>query len=639
MSFRRFVTAAGLVVLPALPLAGCGGDSAPTPAPIQKQSTISVKISPTSAMVQASTGQTFTSTVTGDVLSKGVIWTVSGAGCAGNSCGTLSPTSSASGETITYTAPSTVATALTVTITATSAADGTKSSAATITVLPSPVVTVSPAAVTVNTGGAPQVFTATVQNDSQDKGLTWALSGNACTGTTCGTISPVSSPSGATVTYTSPANAALPATVVLTATSVTDNAVTASATITLVAPPAPTPSSPLILGAASVDEGFGEPVIAIDTSGNIDVAWINAAGPEFVRSSDGGTTFSTPVNIPSDMQDTIDGNNIQMGLDGNGSINLLWHRELTPTGTVPNSFFSRSVDGGATFSTPANPGGATSAQLAVEHDGSITIAWFDQTTSDLLAIHSSDGVNFTSPTTVAPAVPNTNVMDLAAVTGPQGQIYIFWTQVGTMSDCSILSSSSIDAGSTFIPASTISVGAGSCNQTPSATADPDGNVNVAWDADGTSVFLSRSTNAGATFSSPVSVRTSTNPGSPIVASGPDAAIYVLVDTVSGPALSRSTDDGATFSAILSPAVLGGLLAVDSCSNITVVGQGDKGRVEYQRSTDSGATFADPVVVSDLLFNVEEQLTIDKNGNVHIVWGVDGPPDIEYVRIPTTCNLH
>jgi len=630
-----------LAALPvALPLAGCGGDSAPTPtpAPVQKKPSISVSVSPTSVMVQAGKGQSFTSIVSGDAQDKGVTWTLSGAGCTGSACGTLSSTSSASGAAITYTAPTALPTSSTVTLTATSVADGTKSSAATITVLPPPVVTVSPAVVTVNTGGVTQVFTATVQNDAQDKGVTWTLSGTACTTATCGTISPSSSASGATVTYTSPASAPIPTTVLLTATSVADNAATAAATITLAAPPAPTPSSPLLLGAASVDEGFGEPVIATDTSGNIDVAWINGSGPEFVRSTDGGITFSAPLNIPSDMQDTVSGNNIQMGVDGNGSINLLWHRELTPTGTVPNSFFSRSTDGGVTFSTPVNPGGATSAQLLVEQDASIAIVWFDQTTSDLLAIHSADGVNFSSPVTVAAAVLNTNGMDLIALTGPQGQIYIFWTQVGTMTNCSILSTSSIDGGNTFLPASTISGGAGSCNQTPSATVDSSGNVIVAWDADGASVFFSRSTNAGATFSAPVNVLNSINPSSPTLATGPDNITYVLVETASGPTLTQSTD-GATFSGTANPPALGQLLAVDSCSNVTVVGQGDKGRIEYQRSTDGGVTFADPVVVSDLLFNVEEQLVVDKSGNVHIVWGVDGPPDIEYVRIPTTCSVH
>jgi hypothetical protein len=79
---------------------------------------------------------------------------------------------------------------------------------------------------------------------------------------------------------------------VLTATSVADSTVAAAASITLAAPPAPTPSAPLNLGEASVPEGFGIPVIATDAAGNVDVAWINQPGPEFVRSINGGPTFS-----------------------------------------------------------------------------------------------------------------------------------------------------------------------------------------------------------------------------------------------------------------------------------------------------------------------------------------------------------
>ena len=136
------------------------------------------------------------------------------------------------------------------------------------------------------------------------------------------------------VTYTSPASAVNPGTIVLTATSVADNTASAAATITLSTPPAPTPSSPLNLGEASVPEGFGEPVIATDSAGNIDVAWINQPGPEFVRSTNGGTTFSAPLIIPSNMQDTVEGNNVQMGVDGNGNINLLWHRSGTSTSSA-----------------------------------------------------------------------------------------------------------------------------------------------------------------------------------------------------------------------------------------------------------------------------------------------------------------
>lgn len=63
-----------------------------------------------------------------------------------------------------------------------------------------------------------------------------------------------------------------------------------------------------------------------------------------------------------------------------------------------------------------------------------------------------------------------------------------------------------------------------------------------------------------------------------------------------------------------------------------------GFVAYQRSTDGGATFSPPAKISDQAGDFEEQMTIDKSGNVHIVWGVDSPPEIEYVRIPTTCHL-
>jgi hypothetical protein len=72
--------------------------------------------------------------------------------------------------------------------------------------------------------------------------------------------------------------------------------------------------------------------------------------------------------------------------------------------------------------------------------------------------------------------------------------------------------------------------------------------------------------------------------------------------------------------------------------VTTIGTENGGYIVYQRSTDGGATFSAPVRISDFPFNYNEQITVDKAGNVHMVWGVDGPPDIEYVRIPTTCYV-
>jgi len=90
---------------------------------------------------------------------------------------------------------------------------------------------IAPISVTVPTSGAVP-FTATVSNDSSNKGVTWTLSqgGVACS-PGCGTISPTSTASGAATTYTAPAAVPSPATVIVTATSAADPAKSASATV------------------------------------------------------------------------------------------------------------------------------------------------------------------------------------------------------------------------------------------------------------------------------------------------------------------------------------------------------------------------------------------------------------------------
>jgi hypothetical protein len=211
-----------------------------------------------------------------------------------------------------------------------------------------------------------------------------------------------------------------------------------------------------------------------------------------------------------------------------------------------------------------------------------------------------------------------------------------------MTDCSIFFSASQDAA-TYSTPTPISDNAGSCNQTPAVTVDASGNVDVAWDADGASLFFSGSPNSGGTFSAPVSIPTGASPNSQEMGVGPDGTIYVLWLTSQSARFASSVDSGATFLATpatlpLSTATGPAVFGVDACSNITVVGQGANVNIVFQRSIDSGATFSEPVKISDFSFDYEQQLVVDKSGNVHITWGVDGPPDIEYVRLPSTCSI-
>ncbi len=101
-------------------------------------------------------------------------------------------------------------------------------------------VTTSPGTASVP-ANQPQQFTATVQNDSANKGVTWTLSGAGCSGSTCGMLSATSSASDTPITYTAPASVPNPATVTLTATSAADTTKSDSAAITVSASPPPPP--------------------------------------------------------------------------------------------------------------------------------------------------------------------------------------------------------------------------------------------------------------------------------------------------------------------------------------------------------------------------------------------------------------
>ena len=171
---------------------GGGGGSTPPPA------ALSVAMSVATASVQVGTVQTFTAMVANDSGNKGVTWTLSGAGCSGTACGTVTPGSSASGTPITYTAPGTVPSPTTVILTATAVADATKSASSTITLTTTPLpvgVTLSVPTANVVVNGT-QAFIATVTGDTASKGVTWAVTGGGCTGATCGTVTPTSSASG-----------------------------------------------------------------------------------------------------------------------------------------------------------------------------------------------------------------------------------------------------------------------------------------------------------------------------------------------------------------------------------------------------------------------------------------------------------
>jgi len=163
--------------------------------------------------------QLLTARVTG-TSNTAVTWGLSGAGCTVSSCGTLS-TSSLSAV---YLAPSVVPKPAIVNVIATSVVDLTKSASANLIIVPTVVVGVTPANLSV-TAGATQQFAASVTGTTITA-VDWTVSGAGCSGTACGTIN-------SSGLFTAPHAVPSPATVTATATSVADSTKSASADITI----------------------------------------------------------------------------------------------------------------------------------------------------------------------------------------------------------------------------------------------------------------------------------------------------------------------------------------------------------------------------------------------------------------------
>ncbi len=212
-------------------LAGCaakGGDEEPPP-------TITVSVSPGAAECRIGDSCSFAATVNGST-NKAVTWSLSGTGCAGVSCGTIS----ADGV---YTAPASVPVPPTVTVRATSQAAPGKSAVATVTIVSDVAVTVWPASAKVKTDDAYQ-FGHTLSG-SADTSVTWSLSGTGCSGAACGTID-------STGLYRAPAVVPGVATVTVRATSVVDPGRSADASLVIIS----TGESKLSGGYAWFQRGF-----------------------------------------------------------------------------------------------------------------------------------------------------------------------------------------------------------------------------------------------------------------------------------------------------------------------------------------------------------------------------------------------
>jgi hypothetical protein len=303
----------------------------------------------------------------------------------------------------------------------------------------------------------------------------------------------------------------------------------------------------------------------------------------FSRSTDGGVTFSTaPQNLSNSTGYSY---SPRIAVDASGGVNVLW---VDTTPGYRAVFFRRSADGGATFSAPTNvskgPADSGNPEVAVDAGGNIIVVWEnDNITFGVFCAHSVDGgASFSPPVPVNPATSTTGSHGPQLALDASGNLYVAWEDdFNSQSDISFSSSS--DQGATFSTATNLS-NSGSASGAQLAV-DSSGNVNVVW-VDGTSkvsnILFRRSADKGVSFSSPKNLSNSLGKAS-----------YAQI-------------------------------SVDAGGNVYVVWQGTvppslSGDIFFARSADGGATFATLNLANSFGGTPLPRLTVDAAGNINVSW--------------------
>lgn len=333
--------------------------------------------------------------------------------------------------------------------------------------------------------------------------------------------------------------------------------------------------------------GFSfNPRMAVGSAGNVDVVWEDDTpgntAIRFSHSSNSGVTFTAPINLSND---SADSGSQQIAADTTGDIYVVWEHDSLNLGI----FFSRSTDGGATFSAPTdlstNASGSFSPQMAVGSGGNLTVVWEDdaQLTSDISFSHSSDhGTTFSIPESLSLHAGNSVSAQVA--TDLNGNIDVVWAN-NSPGNFDVFFSRSADNGSTFSSPKDISNASGLA-QNPQMGVDAKGNINVIWQDNtppdfNSDIYFARSSDGGVTFSSPLNIS------------------------------STAGFSGNSF------------LTVDAGANINVAWEdntpGNKD-IFFSHSTDSGATFSAPLNLSnDPGLSLAADIAADRNGNINVTW--------------------
>ncbi|MEX0597524.1 MAG: sialidase family protein [Candidatus Paceibacterota bacterium] len=192
------------------------------------------------------------------------------------------------------------------------------------------------------------------------------------------------------------------------------------------------------------------PRIRVDES-NVYVVWnemgVNASAIFFSSSNDNGNSFSDPVNVSNNPRESLDA-----GIAVNkNKIYLVWNQKTFDSSDI---YFSKSNDNGNKFSEPINLSKSKNVsqiirdtQIAISGD-KIFVVWYDITEygSDVFFTRSVDGgLTFSIPINLSQTNARSELPQIAA---NNEKVYVVW-QDFSQGNGEIFLRESTDAGATF----------------------------------------------------------------------------------------------------------------------------------------------------------------------------------------------
>ncbi len=236
--------------------------------------------------------------------------------------------------------------------------------------------------------------------------------------------------------------------------------------------------------------GAFAPRVALDSNGTVNVVWGDTkdgtAKVLFARSTDLGLTFNEPLNVSRSAGTGFDP---EIAIDSMDAINVVW-QDTAPGPSV--IMFSRSTDGGASFSEPkrisTGNGSATEAAIATDSADRIGVVWADESegTSQAFYARSTDaGSTFSEPINVS-SFSEGDIHKPTVVTF-QNNVYVAF-QNGDLFGADVIDNrqvflvKSFDAGVSFGDAEQVSNANNKKGRahSPALTVDSRGMIHMVW---------------------------------------------------------------------------------------------------------------------------------------------------------------